>query len=197
MRSNRYVFDADTIPQEVFDCLVEKYGSIEAYKDFINENHSYEDEIDVLLFHFDAFGNYWIGALIDSVAHWNYDCSSSWRWADEAETTWYFCRDNDSYDDCKDPECTGDFVSNPVHFQFLGNRLYVFEPNVGMSFDSDCTYYFEWYGTTGQITGLEMVDNSLFNPSSDIGIAPSSLRTRALQQPSAPRGMFRMPLLGR
>ncbi|MDR1682384.1 MAG: hypothetical protein LBS25_03205 [Candidatus Symbiothrix sp.] len=124
-------FDEDTVPDEVINCLITKYGSIENYK--ATANDIYETTTSAM-FAFDDTGNYWMGWD----GQWNIDQPSRWRWTDATETGWYYCHPNYDCEACSETEtCEGDFTSAIAYFNFVGDKLYVTDTEV-MSFDYDC-----------------------------------------------------------
>jgi hypothetical protein len=173
LRVRRYTFDPDTIPQCMLDCLIAKYGSVDAYKESMTTTYV---ETNTFLFHF-VETRYWIGQLIDGVAYWNYENFACWRWADETKTTWYHHWLNSG-----EESCPSDFTSSGNYFDFQGNnRLIVIERNQ-RAFSAECTDDCDELGEIfhGRMAGVyefERLSDDLFNPSAE-SASPASVPLR-------------------
>jgi len=88
----RYVFDIDTIPQELIDCINTNFGSIEAYKQSAHDImvSGWGDYPNIRFFYYYDETRYWLGLLFDGADEidWSYVSPfiACWRWTDETET---------------------------------------------------------------------------------------------------------------
>jgi len=177
LRSMRYHFDPNTIPQAILDCLITNYGSIENFKNLAN---NFLEESIFSLFYFDE-NRQFFGTVVDDVAVW--DFFVCWYWLDEAANHWTFFHPR--WDDVEETlVCDGHSTGNLMFFELSGNRLYVIQHD---NIDLSCQ------GLVGQNIGLRWEFELVYlNPPTavTVGATPASTLspTRTLQ--SLPFGLF-------